>query len=380
MRTLWLFTVATIITICAHGQSDYSAKLSEKVDEIRKMIYYDTDVVLYGEEQSVAADIPIWTASSEYKSNDSVSHNRFVYQALTDSKGEDPELFPNKWKMVSGQHPYFFLRDSTTTEDLQKLLSDENRFVKCYAVGALARKKYPDLFNVVLENLMDTTTMVNVWKLKVHPADIMTWYALPLFSSQQKDMLKKLVIRDYTHLFILREVLVHHRPNEEDYPYIKKLLSRPQPQHTFVLVALSTYCKAEDFEIIRKGFDMKPVLYLDCNVFFRAIESCPDKTFKNQLLHVPQLKEYYWFMDFVDEAYVSALAGYKDAECLEQIKSLMNAGGRSEEISNAIIYRSLMKHYDKMYDPLLRKLKRKLKNTDPYQVIPNEIDKSPWNY
>ena len=382
MRTT--FTILTLVSaLYCDAQEFYEAKLTSKLNEIRKLNSFDNGVVVLTEEMN--SDLPRWGSLANYYEDDLVTlDGGLIYRAVLDSKGKDPSSSPNEWRLVQGRHPYLFLRDTAKTEDLKALLSSDYPYIRIYAFGALAYRKYVGLFQIVIDNLNDTTRIQQYtgdYGYDVCPADLMLWYTVDQFSSEQKDILKKLILTKYIHLNTLEKVLLFHKPTIDSYSFVRAIVSKGSTGK-FGLIALSRYCKHEDFELIRTGFSLEidDVYYRGYKVFFKAIENFPDKSleadliqYKGQEMHADQE---------TDEYYVRALASYKDNDCLNVLKELARQDRKYKyrTFRNRVtIYKALKKHYSPIYDGLMKEIMDNL-NKEDLELNLNRIEENPWNY
>jgi hypothetical protein len=381
MRAVLLISV--IVTHFCYGQDDYNSKLSTRLDEIKKLTSLDNSVVIYADTSSQRFGFPRWTPKQDFYMNDMVTLNGKLYEALVDNiKGKNPTTSPNEWRLIDTRHPYSFLRDTATVEDLKRLLNSDNVYIRVYSFGALVHRNYSDLFQIILDNLKDTTRieqMTGDVGTFVTPSDMMLSYTVSSFDDDQKDLLKKLILTKHNHLETLKEILLFHKPSTDSYPFVKAIAKKGNTDK-FGLIALSQYCRPEDIELIKTGFnlDIYKEYYNGYKIFFKAIENCPEKAFKKDLISYKshEISKDIW----VDEYYVRALASYKDKECLAVLKELSKLDSRYKSDNLAIIYRALKKHYTRIYDKLMGEIKKSLADKDPYELNQNLIEESPWNY
>ncbi|SHG54719.1 hypothetical protein SAMN04488109_0767 [Chryseolinea serpens] len=365
-----------------YAQRSYDSILSVRLAEIKGQQAFDNGIVLYDEDSGYGSTFPLWDEAMAFYQDDMVVFKGRTYRALQDSKGKRPSTSPQLWQLDKEPMPYLFLRDTARIEDLRSLLKSNHPYIRTYALGALAYRKAGGLFQVVVDNLKDTTRMMQMtsdFGYEVCPADLMLEYTIKEFNNAQKDTLKKLILTKYTHLNVLEEILIFHKPVLEDYSLIKSMV-RNGLKDKFGLIALSAYCKPEDIEFIRTGFELDRfnVHYGGYKVFFKAIENFPDKAFKQDLIACAsrEMQGDIW----IDEYYVRALASYKDQECLAVLKELSKKenGVRMENL--ATIYRSLRRHYSPLYDSLIKEIKNEIAEKDLLESRLNYIEESPWNY
>jgi hypothetical protein len=173
-------------------------RLNHRLDEIRKLTTFDNGILIYDN----AGWWP-WKSTFAYYTDDIVAFKYSTYLAIADSKGIVPGTAPKIWKPIRGPHPYLFLRDTAKVEDLKKCLNSDQAYIKTYAFGALAYRKVDGLFNVIIENMSDTTTIMqftsdNIYEM--HPAEIMIWSKLTDLTKEQRQILDKLIETKYKYL------------------------------------------------------------------------------------------------------------------------------------------------------------------------------------
>lgn len=191
--------ILIFIAISGYSQDKYSVKLSTRLTEIRELTEFNNGIVQFNRE----CGFPCWEPGEEYFQDDMVTYKYSTYAAVIDNKGQAPDNLPDKWRLVRGPHPYLFLRDTAKTEDLKTLLTSDHAYIRTYAFGALAYRKYGNLFDTVVNNLKDMTTITQFTDdelTDVYPVDLMIRYNIANFSQMQKDKLKELISTKYSHL------------------------------------------------------------------------------------------------------------------------------------------------------------------------------------
>src|SRR5687768_16986230 len=104
-------------------QTKYDEKLSLRLDQIRKLDFYDNSIVINIDSVEYHdMSFPYWKPNDIYYQDDIVRYKYSQYAALKETKGQRPDTSRTGWKLVMGPHPYLFLRDSARIDDLQKLL------------------------------------------------------------------------------------------------------------------------------------------------------------------------------------------------------------------------------------------------------------------
>jgi hypothetical protein len=363
-----------LIPLSCLAQYDYKTTLAARVKAIGEINVVDVGVVIFDESMNYGSDYQRWSFDQNFVVDDVVAYKGCVFRAVANSKGKDPFTSRNEWSVYHGLHPYLLLKDSAKIEDLRVLLHSKNVYVRIYAVAALAHRKQDDLFSYVQSQLADTSKIHQFssdhgWT--VCPGDLMLWFTMDQFSVEQKDQLKRRIVREFQHLDCLEQVLAHHNPHSDDYLYIKGIVSK-KTAGVFGLIALAGYCKHEDIETIRTGFFLDLTYEGGHQFFYKAIENCPDKTFKADLIKADARSELY---------YIRALAAFKDPDCLRLLELIARDGSRQyrKDEYAAIVYDAMKRHYHPMYDPLIGELEKKRGKDDSVWEWYNRPT-SRWDY
>lgn len=194
--------IVVVISHHCYAQVAYDARLSSRLEEIKKLDFFNNDVVI--SDDTSRYGFPRWDSMEEYYQDDLVTSKGETFRAIVDSKGQKPGYSPNEWEFIHGTyHPYQFLRDTAKVDDLKKLLTHHHPYIRTYSFGALAHRKIDGLFKVIMNNLSDTTRIEQVtadYGYEVCPADLMIQYEMSEFSSEQKSTLKTLIMTKYPHL------------------------------------------------------------------------------------------------------------------------------------------------------------------------------------
>jgi hypothetical protein len=389
MRTA-IFLLVIISPLC-YGQNDYQARLSARLAEARKLEGFDNGVVVYHDSSSYGYDFPRWMPAQDYYQDDIVTFKGgTTYRALAHSKGKDPARSPENWKLLYGPHPYFFLRDTAKTEDLKALLASDHPYLRTYAFAALAHRKYDGLFQIILNNLKDTTRIALYTGdvgYSACPADLMMQYTVHEFSVAQKDLLKKLILTQHTHLNTLQEALLFHKPRPDEYQYVKEI-AKKDTRDKIGLIALAKYRRTEDIELIRTGFKNSGS-YRVHDLFFLAIENFPDQSFKNDLLdHRAKIKTDCRIIGH--DHYYRSLAALQDVDCFKILEAFADqkcddtsynpyeAAGRIRNLK--MIGRALKDYYTPMYDGMIVKIEREVSGKTDSALYQYARKDNPWHY
>ncbi len=200
-----------IITTCC-SRDNYEDILSIRLEEIEKLELYDNSFVVYSEADGYGSTFPRWKSDLDYYQDDMVIDGvGKMYRAIVDSKGKEPVNSPRDWQLIPWTHPYFFLRDTAKVEDLRKLLINEHPYIRTYAFAALASKDVDGLYEVILDNLADTTRitqMTSDYGFDVRPADLMISYELDYLTKEERTELQQLIETKYNYLAYANKLLV----------------------------------------------------------------------------------------------------------------------------------------------------------------------------
>lgn len=343
MRTI-LFGLLIIAVSC---KSDYDDKLSSRINEIKNLSDFDNTVVVYSD----SFRIRLYNHNAEYP--------------------------------FDSYHPYQYFRDTVKTEDLLKLLKSEHPYVRIYAFAALNQRDY-DLFQTVLDNLNDTTSISSFtddYGYDTTPPDMILQYIAEKLNTKQKDTIAKLILTEYNHLNTINEILLFHKPIQNDYLTIKSIAMKGLTGK-FGLVALSRYQKIEDIELINSGFKNTDY-YSGYKVFFMAIEDFSHQAFKQGLIDYKKEINKGYDMSGLDY-YFNALAKYHDDECTEIIKEFIEQKEYESEAYRdynlGMIYKSLKKYYSPTYQPLIKQIEDNVTEKEMLERDENHFKYIPWNY
>ena len=202
MRRL-IITILSLTATCAFSQKNYEQRLSSRLSKIIELDYFDNNVIMFSDTTEYAMAFPYWDSSDDYYEGDIVRFKNCQYVAKKDTKGKMPDVSFDEWQLARGPHPYLFLRDTAKVEDLKRLLLSDSPYIKAYSFAALSKQKYDGLFKVVIDNLKDTTKILEISsdvESEVYPVEMMMWYAMSQFTKNQKEQIRKLILSEYSHL------------------------------------------------------------------------------------------------------------------------------------------------------------------------------------
>jgi hypothetical protein len=204
MRLSILILIGLFCGHCKQLVKDDNDILSARLDQIKKLDHYDHKIVS-GVDSVDYHDMsfPYWNFRDTFYTDDIARFKYCQYAALKNNVGERPDTTPTSWTLISGPHPYLYLRDTAKVEDLRKLLSDEHPYIKTYAFGALAFRQECNLFSVIVDNLDDTTQIEAWWGDSgdnVHSADLMIEYQVDRLTQSEKTKLTDAIKQNYPYL------------------------------------------------------------------------------------------------------------------------------------------------------------------------------------
>lgn len=187
------------------SQTKYSETLSLRLDQIRRSEFYDNKVVVKIDSiEYNDLDYPYWKPAETYYRDDMARYKYRLYRVLTDStRGHRPDTCVTDWALSRRPHPYLYLRDTVTLSELRELMLDPHPYVRSYAFGALSFRKTENLFPLIVDNLKDSTQILEYSGdagLNAYPADLMIEYEIDHLSEREKKELKKLIRSKYKYL------------------------------------------------------------------------------------------------------------------------------------------------------------------------------------
>jgi hypothetical protein len=198
--------IILLILIWQHclSQTDYNDRLSLRLDQIKKLEFYINDVVVHIDSVDYHdLSYPYWDAGDTYYQYDVVRYKNCQYEALTDdTRDHRPDTSRAVWTLMQGPHPYLFLRDTASLEDLYKLMLDEHPYIRTYTFGALSFRNSAKLFPLIIDNLADTTQMEVAGCVfsSAYPADLMIEYEAAKLTKREKRKLVDLINSRYKYL------------------------------------------------------------------------------------------------------------------------------------------------------------------------------------
>lgn len=204
MRSL-LLTMAILGWIECYSQSEYEKTLDLRVEQIKNQHGFDNNVVVHIDSvEYYDLRFPYWKSGDVYYLNDISRFKNCSFESLKDSLvGKRPDISPDSWRLVSGPHPYLFLKDTATIADLNILIKNEHPFVKVYAFAALSFRKHESLISIIFDNLADNNQFEQMTadvESNVYPAEMMIQYQIDYMSKKEKKNLISVIKKDHKHL------------------------------------------------------------------------------------------------------------------------------------------------------------------------------------
>lgn len=351
-----IIIIAIIIISCNETKSSFDKTLNEKITEIEALQEYGFFVTYFPD--SIQASF----------------YNR-----------KNPKLI---------YHPYRYLRDTATVEELLRLTEWNNPFVRLYAFSSLEKRDYSGLHQIILEHLYDTTEFYvqsddHGWNSTT--IDMMLYYAEKKLTSSEKDTLKHLIITEYSNIGCIDDIFFFFAPNEDYYNIVRNKAKKKQDVYS--LIALSTYQKEEDISIIIKGFD-KIEYESGVFIFFKAIENFSNDEFLPKVIKYSEnIKENSSVMDAY-MYYYYALAKYQNEETFRILSQMTNRIYYSSDgywYSNLIqIYKALKKYECNKYKNLITEISNTLNSVENKDFVYEQnmaelnlndfLDNNTWNY
>jgi hypothetical protein len=188
------------------SQTTYTEILARRVDQIRSLDFFNNTVVTKNDSvEYYDLDYAYWTQANTYYRDDMVRFKYRAYRVLADStRGHRPDTCMTDWALSGGSHPYLYLRDTATVDDLRKLMLDPHPYVRSYAFGALSfRNRNNDMFALIVDNLKDSAQIVEYSGdagLYAYPADLMIENAADRLTESEKQKLRNLIQTKYKYL------------------------------------------------------------------------------------------------------------------------------------------------------------------------------------
>lgn len=201
------FLLPLLLSILAcSAQTPPNQKLDARVAAIRQLGIYDNKIVELEDYYPKK-----WKPKTYYYKQGRVKYNHSTYEVTADSTQAVPESRSPDWRLIEGPHPYLYLRDTATREELVSLLKSDHGYVKSYAFAALKHRKDKSLFDFILEKMADTTRFTTWFGRQfksVCPADLMIRYSLKELLPAEKEKIASLIHTQYKHLETARRLLL----------------------------------------------------------------------------------------------------------------------------------------------------------------------------
>ncbi|MBL7826131.1 MAG: hypothetical protein JNJ57_05830 [Saprospiraceae bacterium] len=165
---------------------------------------------------------------------------------------------PKQWENFEN------LEKTATNAELVELCRHPNGVVRCYAFWALSHQNHPDLFEILLQHLNDTTLVETQFgclggaeKVGDFFIDVMTPDRVDLDSkkmtSHNREMLDSLLIFQPNRLAAKSSAIFRAKPTEKIYPKLRELYLKEHDQNA--LLAMARFKKEADIELILRNRD-----------------------------------------------------------------------------------------------------------------------------
>jgi hypothetical protein len=180
----------------------------------------------------------------------------------------------------AGQKPeqymlYEKLRDTSSKSDLIKLLSDDNGVIRAYACQALIEKGHDfEWFAFAKQSLTDyasISTMFGCIMSEEYTGDIIIEMLLSKLSAEEQKELSLSAIKNRSKLYFAVSILMSNEMSNELYLYTRDWALSG---HSYSMLALAKYKKAEDRSLIMK------LKETDESLFLRTIPLIRDDSLK----------------------------------------------------------------------------------------------------
>lgn len=256
------------------------------------------------------------------------------------------------------------LKKNAASEELVLLTHHHNPVVRCYAFQALAERKDPKTFGVLLQHLNDLEKIEHVcggmssiggtvgdFFLSIVTSKYGYEDAIKLNVSEQKQIDSILLFDPEIKLFAQTGLLWRIVPDPKYYDRLKEIYQRGEGNDLNALVALSKYRRESDKALIierLERFSKSQIIGL------WAVRNFPDTTFFPYLQKIQQLEIAKSGSDYFDDEFIRALyfavVQYKNQESRELLlNTLNNAKGIAYKWHSKYLWVAVTKYPDPIY-------------------------------
>lgn len=278
------------------------------------------------------------------------------------------------------------LKKRATDEELIILTNHKSPAVKCYSFQALAERKSPKTFEILLNHLKDTDVietfqgcivsvqLVGDFFLNVVTPNYISISAYKLNEVQKNTVDSILIFDDKVKLVAKSYLLERISPKDVFYTRIKQIYE--EENNKSAIIAISKYRKDEDKELIAKWL-MKEKTN-DQYYGLRAVRNFPDSYFFPYLEKIQQqeIKKPTGFnYPLIRMLYLSTVQ-YKNKESRELIENtLKNAEKSTLKYHSEYIWLALTKYPDSIYSGIVETIEISDFKKSEFEYWMNEVDR-----
>jgi hypothetical protein len=288
---------------------------------------------------------------------------RSALQTKIDNLSKDYELGYNDSASVA------FLKDSSTKEELLKLLDYKVPMIRILAYRAIVNRSETDFFEILKNHLSDTAKVI-WWYFDDASgyftiSDLMIRKAERKLSREQKDTLIDLVLTSHNYLATASWMIKEIEPQDRYYPIIKSKAS-PKSDNCHDLglsVAIAKFKKKNDVAFLKDKFcQLTDNPFCNDNIF-QAIEIFPDSNFfvilQQYFDQYIRKQKQFSFSDL--DLYCRAVAQYQNNNALIILSALTEKITYPDDWylsdNKQYVFKALYKYICPLYRNLYNKLK-----------------------
>ena len=261
---------------------------------------------------------------------------------------------------INKQYEFFTkLLESNGTENLVKLFEEQkDAIVKCYLFWGLAKKQYPDLFELLTKNLFDNRSVTVVignfvedYKVSDFLINVMTEDRIDIDAKKLDDENRMqldsiLIFNDSIRLQAKTELLQKYTPVNNQYKKIKELANNSYSP--FAYVALAKFRKEEDISIINQLFDDSESKYygllavraFNSPIFYDKVITAHNEILESKKLNYSLIRAVY-----------QALVQYPTEQTVNQLKiGLKKTRGYARKTHERYIWLAIDKYPNEIFE------------------------------
>lgn len=287
-------------------------------------------------------------------------------QSKIDELSNEKELGYNDSASIS------YLKDSCTKDELLTLMNNKTPIIRILAYRAIVNRNETDFFTLLKNHLSDTAK-VTWWYYDdaagdFAVSDLMIRKAERKLTSQQKDTLIDLILKEHIYLGTAKWMMEDIQPNEKYYSIIKEQAKvKSDNCHDLGLtLAIVKFKKPSDIPFIKSKFsELTNNPYCNDNIF-KGIEIFPDSSFFIILQQyfdnfIKKQKQSY-YNDL--EIYCRAVAQYKTKAALNILEALTEKSTYPDDWylpqNKEYVFKAIYKYNCELYRSLYNKLKTRM--------------------